>query len=65
MKVLMINTINLEKNGVTTFILNSCKSLRKEHVDIDIAATNTVSTDINNFLKLLYKSFNLCYNVKD
>lgn len=51
MKVLMINTVNLEKNGVTTFILNSCKSLRKEHVDIDIAATNTVSTDINNFLK--------------
>lgn len=51
MKVLMINTINLEKNGVTTFILNSCKSLRKEHVDIDIAATNSLSEDINDFLK--------------
>ena len=48
MKVLMINTINLEKNGVTTFILNSCKSLRKEHVDIDIAATNSLSEDIND-----------------
>lgn len=47
----MINTINLEKNGVTTFILNSCKSLRKEHVDIDIAATNSLSEDINDFLK--------------
>ena len=51
MKVLMINTINLEKNGVTTFILNSCKSLRKEHVDIEIAATNSLSEDINDFLK--------------
>lgn len=51
MKVLMINTVNLEKNGVTTFILNSCKSLRKEHVDIDIAATNSLSEDINDFLK--------------
>ena len=50
MKVLMINTINLEKNGVTTFILNSCKSLRKENVDITIAATNPLSKDINNFL---------------
>lgn len=51
MKVLMINTINLEKNGVTTFILNSGKSLRKENVDITIAATNPLSKDINNFLR--------------
>lgn len=50
MKVLMINTINLEKNGVTTFILNACESLRRERVDVDIAASNLLSSDIVSFL---------------
>lgn len=51
MKVLMVNTINLEKNGITTFILNSCESLKEQNVDVDIAASNVLSKDIKNKLK--------------
>lgn len=50
MKVLIVNTIKLEKNGVTTFILNSSYALKKEKVDVSIAASNDLSTDIKQFI---------------
>ncbi|MBI1694382.1 EpsIM glycosyltransferase [Lactobacillus crispatus] len=50
MKVLMINTIKLEKNGVTTFILNSCSSLRDEKVNVSIGASNNIDPELQKIL---------------
>lgn len=42
MKVLMINTVNLEANGISTFIINSAKELAKMGINITILAPNKI-----------------------
>lgn len=50
MKVLLINTVNLEKNGISTFILNSAKVLVNQGAEVTIVAPNKVSKIISNNL---------------
>lgn len=46
MKIFIINTVGLEENGISTFILNTCKELIKHNYDITIGAPNHVSGEI-------------------
>ena len=49
MKILFINTIKLDKNGITTFILNNAKFLAQTN-DVSILASNEVDSSIRNIL---------------
>lgn len=49
MKVLLVNTVPLEANGISTFIINSAEVMAERGIDVTISAPNTVD------LKLRYK----------
>lgn len=51
MKVLLINTINLEANGISTFILNIASQMIKKNIDVTILASNKVDSKLKNTLK--------------
>lgn len=51
MKVLLVNTVPLEANGISTFIINSAKVLSEQNVKVTIAAPNIVSSDLKNQLR--------------
>ena len=51
MKVLLVNTVPLEANGISTFIINSAKVLSEQNVKVTIAAPNIVSSDLKNQLQ--------------
>lgn len=51
MKVLLINTVPLEKNGISTFILNSAIILSKRGIHVTILAPNLVDTALKSKLK--------------
>lgn len=51
MKVLLINTINLEANGISTFILNIASQMIKKNIDVTILAPNKVDVNLMNSLK--------------
>lgn len=48
MKILLINTVPLEANGISTFIINSAKVMSNKGIDVTVLAPNIV----NNQLKL-------------
>lgn len=51
LNVLMIDTVNLEKNGITTFIINSSIELINNGVNVSIVATNNLEKNIQLILK--------------
>lgn len=52
MKVLMVSTNNLDRNGISTFIINNAKLMAtKPEVKIDILAPNDVDSDIKKELQ--------------
>ena len=58
MKVLLINTVPLASNGISTFIINSAIGLSKRNIDVTIAASNLVNDKLkqklhNNNIKLV------------
>lgn len=56
-KVLMISTVELGKNGISTFILNNFKLIASDDIIIDIIAPNRVSDDIKK--EITNKKMNL------
>lgn len=50
MKVLLINTVPLEANGISTFIINSAKLLSKKENQVSILASNDVDEEIKEDL---------------
>lgn len=51
MKVLLINTVNLEANGISTFIINVASQLVKKYIDVTILTPNKVNDDLLITLK--------------
>lgn len=51
MKVLLINTVNFEVNGISTFIINVARELVKNNIDVTILASNKVDSKLKNTLK--------------
>lgn len=51
MKVLLINTVNFEANGISTFIINVARELVKNNIDVTILASNKVDSKLKNTLK--------------
>lgn len=51
MKILLINTVNLEANGISTFIINVAKQLVKKNFDVTILAPNEVESNLMKKLK--------------
>lgn len=51
MKVLLINTVNLEANGISTFIINTAKQLVKDKIDVTILAPNDIDNKLASILK--------------
>lgn len=54
MKVLMICTVELARNGIATCILNYYYTINKLGVQIDIVAASSVDKAIKNNLKKLF-----------
>ncbi len=50
MKVLLIVTVDLGKNGISTCVLNYCKELETQGLDVDILAPNHVAPEIKEEL---------------
>lgn len=51
MKILLINTVNLEANGISTFIINIAKQLVNKNLDVTILAPNEVDSNLMKSLK--------------
>lgn len=51
MKILFINTVKLDKNGISTFILNNAKYLSRSN-KVSILASNKVDPSIKSFLQV-------------
>lgn len=51
MKILLINTVPLEKNGISTFIINSAVILSKRGLNVTILAPNLVDEILKNKLE--------------
>ena len=51
MKILLINTVNLEANGISTFIINVAKQLVKKNFDVTILTPNEVESNLMKKLK--------------
>lgn len=51
MKVLLINTVPLEANGISTFIINSAKLLSKRENRVSILTSNNVDEEIREDLR--------------
>lgn len=51
MKVLLVNTIRLEANGISTFIINSAKILSSSGIKVTILAPNTVNFELKSDLE--------------
>lgn len=76
MKVLLVNTVPLEANGISTFIINSAKVMRNNGIDVTISAPNKVNNqlkaDLNKYKILLIEipnrmrhPFNYYLNLKE
>lgn len=50
-KLLIISTVDLEKNGIATFILNYYRAFNKEEWIIDFVVPNIISFDISQEIK--------------
>ena len=53
MKILLINTVPLASNGISTFIINSAIGLSSKNIDVTIATSNLVD---NKLKQKLYKN---------
>lgn len=53
MKVLLINTVNLEANGISTFIINSAKIMVKSNIEVTLLAPNCIDSQLK---KVLFKN---------
>lgn len=51
MKVLLVNTVSLEKNGISTFIINSAEILSNNGLSVTILVPNLVDDTLKNELK--------------
>ena len=51
MKVLLINTVPLEANGISTFIINSAEVMSKKGVNVTITAPNKVNSKLKDKLR--------------
>lgn len=51
MKVLMINTVPMEKNGITNVICNLVTNVNNENIQIDCVAINDVDLSYKNIFK--------------
>ena len=51
MKVLMVCTVDLEKNGISAWIKNYSKTLQKENCQVDILAAENVDVTSAKFLE--------------
>lgn len=51
-KILIISTVNVEDNGVATFVCNSAVLLTQQGNKVTILAPNKVSSDLNQKLKI-------------
>lgn len=51
MKVLLINTVPLEANGISTFIINSAEVMIKKGVNVTITAPNKVNSKLKDKLR--------------
>ena len=51
MKILLINTVPLEANGISTFIINSATILSEQGINVTIVAPNNVTSSLKNKLK--------------
>lgn len=50
MKVLMINTVPLAKNGISTFIINNAINLAQQNVEVSVLASNKIEKNLKNKL---------------
>lgn len=57
MKILLVNTVPLEANGISTFIINSAKLLSKRKNQVSVLASNNVDEEIKK--KLIRNRINL------
>ena len=46
MKVLLVNTVSLDANGISTFIINTASQLVKRNIDVTILAPNKVENKL-------------------
>lgn len=51
MKVLLINTVPLEANGISTFIINSAEVMVKKGVSVTITAPNKINSNLKDKLR--------------
>lgn len=51
MKVLLVNTVPLEANGISTFIINSAKVMTRRGIQVTISAPNIVSNQLKSELR--------------
>lgn len=51
MKVLLINTVPLEANGISTFIINSAEVMVKRGINVTITAPNKVNSELKDELR--------------
>ena len=51
MKILLVNTVFLEANGISTFIINSAKVMSNNGIDVTISAPNIVDNQLKSELK--------------
>lgn len=51
MKILFVNTVPLEANGISTFIINSAKGLSRLGASVTILASNQINVGLINELK--------------
>ena len=52
MKVLVVNTVPFDKNGITSVILNYYKNIIKNSIEMDFISINDVSSDIQELFKM-------------
>lgn len=66
MKILVVNTVPTERNGITNVILNLLKSFESKDCSIDLVAINNPSTSIINLVASRYgKVFTIPRNIKN
>ena len=57
MKVLMINTVPTDNNGITNVIFNIIKNINKNNLKIDYLSINTPKGELENEAMPLYIRF--------
>lgn len=45
MKVLVVNTVNFDRNGITSVIMNYYRQMNKDNLQIDFVVTSKINAD--------------------